>query len=210
MIKVGWARPDSDVPPGVHVDDDPGCDRGADALARRAAADVGHGRDGGPGPYASGRRPTPVTCCRELDAPTLVLHSLGRPDERVRGRRYLATHITGARLVPLDSANHIVLEDEPAWPVFLDEVTAFLAEDVPPTGRRPTGPASASCSRRASSRCSGWPPRARQRRHRRRAHAQPAHRRAPPAEHLRQARRAGSFRAHRSRRGAAHPRLTTR
>jgi ATP/maltotriose-dependent transcriptional regulator MalT len=43
--------------------------------------------------------------------------------------RYLAAHIRGARLVALDSANHILLEDEPAWPVFLREVAAFVAED---------------------------------------------------------------------------------
>ena len=30
--------------------------------------------------------------------------------------------IPGARLVPLDSRNHILLADEPAWPVFVDEV----------------------------------------------------------------------------------------
>jgi hypothetical protein len=30
--------------------------------------------------------------------------------------------------VALDSSNHILLADEPAWPVFLREVEAFLAE----------------------------------------------------------------------------------
>ena len=39
--------------------------------------------------------------------------------------RLLATRIPGARLVPLDSDNHIVLGDEPAWPVFVDEVRAL-------------------------------------------------------------------------------------
>ena len=29
----------------------------------------------------------------------------------------------------LDSRNHVLLADEPAWPVFRDEVAAFLAED---------------------------------------------------------------------------------
>ena len=36
--------------------------------------------------------------------------------------RFCATHIPGARRVGLDSDNHLVLESEPAWPVFLREV----------------------------------------------------------------------------------------
>jgi ATP/maltotriose-dependent transcriptional regulator MalT len=43
--------------------------------------------------------------------------------------RHLASSIRGARLVALESQNHILLEDEPAWPVFLDEVERFLAPD---------------------------------------------------------------------------------
>jgi DNA-binding NarL/FixJ family response regulator len=45
--------------------------------------------------------------------------------------RLLASRIPGARLVGLDSDNHIVLEDEPAWPVLVREVTAFLRPDMP-------------------------------------------------------------------------------
>ena len=41
----------------------------------------------------------------------------------------LASRIPDARLVMLDSRNHILLADEPAWPVFRDEVAAFLADD---------------------------------------------------------------------------------
>ena len=62
-------------------------------------------------------------------APTLVLHGTG--DSAVpfdQGRR-LAALIPGARFVSLESRNHILLEDEPAWPRFLDEVRRFLAED---------------------------------------------------------------------------------
>jgi pimeloyl-ACP methyl ester carboxylesterase/DNA-binding CsgD family transcriptional regulator len=64
-----------------------------------------------------------------LDVPTLVLHSLGDRMNAFDYARHLATEIPGARLVALDSKNHIMLEDEPAWPVFLREVTDFLAED---------------------------------------------------------------------------------
>lgn len=65
----------------------------------------------------------------QVAVPTLVLH--GRGDRMIRfenGRR-LAAEIPGARFVPLESRNHILLRDEPAWPVFLREVAAFLAED---------------------------------------------------------------------------------
>jgi pimeloyl-ACP methyl ester carboxylesterase/DNA-binding CsgD family transcriptional regulator len=65
----------------------------------------------------------------EIDLPTLVLHSRGDQATDFRKGRYLATHIRGARFVTLESNNHILLGDEPAWPVFLREVEAFLAPD---------------------------------------------------------------------------------
>jgi pimeloyl-ACP methyl ester carboxylesterase/DNA-binding CsgD family transcriptional regulator len=59
-------------------------------------------------------------------ARTLVMHAR---DDRVvpleEGRR-LAGLIPGARLVVLDSTNHILLADEPAWPRFVAELGAFL------------------------------------------------------------------------------------
>ncbi|MEO5845203.1 MAG: alpha/beta fold hydrolase [Caldimonas sp.] len=65
-----------------------------------------------------------------LRVPTLVMHS--RDDNAVpfdEGRR-LAAAIPGARFVALESANHVLLEGEPAWPVFLDALRAFLAPDA--------------------------------------------------------------------------------
>jgi class 3 adenylate cyclase/pimeloyl-ACP methyl ester carboxylesterase len=62
-----------------------------------------------------------------VSVPTLVMHS--RDDARVpfdQGRR-LAGGIPGARFVPLASRNHLILEDEPAFPRFLQEIRAFLA-----------------------------------------------------------------------------------
>jgi pimeloyl-ACP methyl ester carboxylesterase/DNA-binding CsgD family transcriptional regulator len=61
-----------------------------------------------------------------LDVPTLVLHSLGDRMNPFVYARFLATELPDARLVALESDNHIVLEDEPAWPVFLREVSEFL------------------------------------------------------------------------------------
>jgi len=73
-----------------------------------------------------------------LDVPTLVLHSLHDRMNAFAYSRHLASEIPGARLVALDSENHIVLEAEPAWPVFLHELTDFLAQDETAT---PPGPA---------------------------------------------------------------------
>ena len=64
--------------------------------------------------------------------PTLVLHSLGDRMNDFESGRLLATRIPGARLVPLESDNHILLGDEPAWQVFVEEVRAFLAPDGAP------------------------------------------------------------------------------
>jgi pimeloyl-ACP methyl ester carboxylesterase/DNA-binding SARP family transcriptional activator len=60
--------------------------------------------------------------------PTLVLHA--RNDARVSygNGRQLAMGIPGARFVTLEGQNHLLLEQEPAWPRFLAEVRAFLAE----------------------------------------------------------------------------------
>ena len=65
----------------------------------------------------------------QLDFPTLVLHARGdQMNEFTEGRR-LAAEITGARLVTLESDNHVLLENEPAWPVFLREIDQFLEPD---------------------------------------------------------------------------------
>ena len=61
-----------------------------------------------------------------VQAPTLVIHS--RNDRRApldEGRR-LATLIPDSRLVVLDSPNHILQSDEPAWARFVDELDGFL------------------------------------------------------------------------------------
>ena len=61
---------------------------------------------------------------------TLVLHARG---DRVvpfdEGRR-LAALIPTARLVPLESVNHILLRNEPAWAEFLAQVHSFLRDST--------------------------------------------------------------------------------
>ena len=62
----------------------------------------------------------------ELDLPTMVLHAVG--DRRVpyeQGRQ-LASLISGAKLVPLDSNNHLLIESEPAWKTYHAGAREFL------------------------------------------------------------------------------------
>ncbi|MBY2910565.1 alpha/beta fold hydrolase [Rhizobium leguminosarum] len=64
-----------------------------------------------------------------LSVPTLIVHSRG--DMRVpfdQGCK-LAAAIPGASFVPLESKNHVLLPDEPAWNVFQTELAAFLGQD---------------------------------------------------------------------------------
>jgi pimeloyl-ACP methyl ester carboxylesterase/DNA-binding CsgD family transcriptional regulator len=66
-----------------------------------------------------------------LRVPTLIAHSRG--DMRVpfdQGCKLAAT-IPGARFVPLESKNHVLLPDEPAWTVFHAELATFLGQDRP-------------------------------------------------------------------------------
>ena len=61
-----------------------------------------------------------------IHVPTLVMHA--RNDARVPfelGRR-MAAGIPGARFIPLESPNHIMLEGEPALERFLEELKAFI------------------------------------------------------------------------------------
>ena len=63
----------------------------------------------------------------QVRVPTLVLHARGDGMIPFEIGRQLAALIPGARFVSLDSRNHVLLETEPAWARFLDEVRAFLA-----------------------------------------------------------------------------------
>ena len=61
-----------------------------------------------------------------LSVPTLILHARGDAAVPFSEGRLIAALIPGARFVPLESDNHVLLETEPAWPLFLSEVRAFL------------------------------------------------------------------------------------
>jgi len=65
----------------------------------------------------------------QVTVPTLILH--GRHDFRIPFTQglELASRIRGSRLVPLDTRNHLLQPDEPAWEHLLREIDAFLADD---------------------------------------------------------------------------------
>lgn len=62
----------------------------------------------------------------KVRCPTLVLHSRGDSIIRFEEGRSVAGLIPGARFVPLESRNHILLENEPAWQQFVEAIEDFL------------------------------------------------------------------------------------
>jgi pimeloyl-ACP methyl ester carboxylesterase/DNA-binding winged helix-turn-helix (wHTH) protein len=61
-----------------------------------------------------------------VSVPTIVFHAdrdrISPPEEG----RILAAEIPGAEFVPLPTANHILLSEEPAWRLFLEELASFF------------------------------------------------------------------------------------
>ncbi|MGE0300810.1 MAG: alpha/beta fold hydrolase, partial [Pseudonocardia sp.] len=135
LMKVGWARPDSTfrhvftqlMIPGA-TDEQA---RWLDDLQARATSTENAmvSREARMGADVRALLP-------ELDLPTLVVHARGDRMIPFSDGRELAARIPRARLVPLDSDNHILLADEPAWAPFTEETAAFLATErvaAPPT-----------------------------------------------------------------------------
>ena len=67
----------------------------------------------------------------EVRVPTLVAHAREDMVVPFEEGRILAAGIPGARLLSLPSRNHLPLGDEPAWPVFVRELHAFLGTTAP-------------------------------------------------------------------------------
>ena len=61
----------------------------------------------------------------EVRTPTLVLHARGDVVAPIAEGHILAAGIPGAQFIELDSKNHILLENEPAWGRFCEEVLEF-------------------------------------------------------------------------------------
>lgn len=128
LIRVGWARPTSEfrrvfssmmIPGGTEEQM-----RWLDDLQRMAC-------DTETAVISRAQRQISDSTPRlaELDLPTLVMHSRGDQMNPFHHARELAVGIRGAKLVALDSDNHIVLADEPAWGTFLREVADFIEPD---------------------------------------------------------------------------------
>ena len=178
----------SGLPARLHDEVHPRRDRGADALVRRPPADVDVARQrrGQPDRAPAGG---PRGRAARITAPTLVLQAIGDRSTTFDNAVRCPSLIPGARLVPLESRNHILLADEPAWRVFIDEVAAFLEPD-----RRAFETARARAAGRAALAARARRPPARRRRpdergDRRRPDAQRPNGRAAPVERLREARR---------------------
>lgn len=66
-----------------------------------------------------------------LRTPTLVMHCDEDQIAPVSQGRLLASRIPGARFVQLESSNHVLLEDEPAWDAFQREFREFTGCSAP-------------------------------------------------------------------------------
>jgi DNA-binding CsgD family transcriptional regulator len=76
-------------------------------------------------------------------SPTLVIHARGDRVVPVEEGRLLAKLIPDARLVLLDSENHILLGDEPAWEQFVSALRRFLGTPETPPASTTAGELSA-------------------------------------------------------------------
>lgn len=63
----------------------------------------------------------------KVTAPTIVLHCLHDVFVPFEQARILASSIPGARIVALDSENHVLAPSDPAWTKFVNEAEAFLS-----------------------------------------------------------------------------------
>lgn len=136
MITAGWARPDSTfrrvftslMIPGATEEQMTWVDDLQRMATSASTAVIARQQ----------RRETDVDALlSQVRVPTLVLHSTGDRMNKFEFGRELASGIPGARLVALPSNNHIVLSDEPAWAIFIDEVRRFLESDPVPSTVEP-------------------------------------------------------------------------
>ncbi len=131
MIKVGWARPEPTfrrvftnmfIPDATEEQM-----RWVDALQRMSTSTENAVR------FRRESDKVDVTgLLPQITVPTMVMHSIEDAIASFDEGRLLASQIPGASFVPLNSRNHILLADEPAWPVFLREGSGGLCRDARP------------------------------------------------------------------------------
>ena len=125
LVRLGWARPDPTyratfaarfLPEGTQEQW-----RAFDELQRRATSAANAWRF-----LTEFSDIDVVDLAPRVTTPTLILCARREPDNVFEQSRVLAGLIPGSRLVSLDSANHLLPEQDPAWSHFLSEVDAFL------------------------------------------------------------------------------------
>jgi pimeloyl-ACP methyl ester carboxylesterase len=62
-----------------------------------------------------------------ISCPTLVLHSRDDAAVPLHEGRLIASRIRGARFVELPSRSHLVAPGDPAWELFVEEFSTFMA-----------------------------------------------------------------------------------
>ncbi len=66
----------------------------------------------------------------KIQVPTIVLHSRHDGVIPLKDGIELASGIAGSRFVVIESANHLLVPGEPAWPRFVSEIEQFLAHET--------------------------------------------------------------------------------
>jgi pimeloyl-ACP methyl ester carboxylesterase len=127
LVRVGWGRPDPQyrqmflsrfLPEGTQDEW-----REFDELQRRSTSPENAWR------FVQEFADIDVSdLAAKVSAPTLIACARREPDEMFEQSRVLASLIPNGRLVPLDSANHLLPERDPAWTQFLAELDAFFAQ----------------------------------------------------------------------------------
>jgi pimeloyl-ACP methyl ester carboxylesterase/DNA-binding SARP family transcriptional activator/tetratricopeptide (TPR) repeat protein len=73
----------------------------------------------------------------QVSVPTVVIHAKGDRVAPIAAGKEFAANIRNAKFVELESDNHILLEDEPAFRQFIGEVRRFVTEVTTPSPVRP-------------------------------------------------------------------------
>ena len=127
LAELGWGRDDPAFRHVFSLQFDARRHTRAVGRVRRAAA--AHRDAGERGADHGGHREPRRRLTRTTRAGAeLVIHARGDRRAPLDEGRSLATLIPDSRLVVLDSSNHILLHDEPAWARFLVELNRFLEE----------------------------------------------------------------------------------
>ncbi len=136
MIEVGWGREDTVVFRRVFADllmPDASEDerRWLAELQRKTASQAMAARL-----WEEFHRIDVKHLAKQVEVPTLIFHVTGDKVVPFEAGRRLASMIPEARFVPLESENHILLENDPAWSRFLAEVRTFIGLDEEETEKK--------------------------------------------------------------------------